>query len=72
MTLAAVRTGKDPILTREFVAHSRKPSYVSSAKAEAELGATFRPIEDTIRDAIAYFHHRGLIAGAPAEVRQPT
>ena len=33
----------------------------AKAKASVELGATFRPIEETIRDAIAYFRKRGLI-----------
>ncbi len=61
MAYAAVHTGKDPELTREYLAYSLKPGYFSNAKASVELGATFRPIEDTIRDSIAYFAKRGLI-----------
>jgi dihydroflavonol-4-reductase len=61
MAFAAVRQGKEPDMTREYLAYSLKPGYFSNAKATIELGATFRPIEETIRDAIAYFRQRGLI-----------
>lgn len=36
----------------------------SSAKAERELGVTFRPIAETIRDVVAWY-------GAHAEVMKP-
>ncbi len=58
---AAKRTGKPPLLARDFFEYSLKPSYYRNDKARRELGATFRPIEDTIRDAIEYFRGRGLI-----------
>ena len=37
-------------------------SFFSAEKAKRELGATFRPIDDTIRDAIAYFQKTGKTA----------
>ena len=61
MAFAAVRSGKEPDITREYLAYSLKPGYFSNARATVELGATFRPIDETIRDAIAYFQKRGMI-----------
>lgn len=61
LSFAAVRTGKEPEITREYLAYAMKPSYFTNAKACVELGATFRPIEETIADAIKYFQERGLI-----------
>ena len=34
---------------------------VSSAKAERELGATFRPLDDTIHDVIAWYDQQGML-----------
>ncbi len=34
---------------------------VSSAKAERELGASFRPFDDTIHDVIAWYDQRGML-----------
>ncbi|HEY8430670.1 MAG TPA: NAD-dependent epimerase/dehydratase family protein [Sandaracinaceae bacterium] len=59
---AAKRTGKPPLLARDFFEYGLKPSFYRNDKARRELGATFRPIEDTIRDAIEYFRDRGLLA----------
>lgn len=61
MDRLATRTGKEPLLSRSFFEYSLKPSYYSNRKAVGELGATFRPVDDTIRDAIAYFRRRGLL-----------
>lgn len=62
MDLVARRTGKPPLLALDFFEYSLRPSFYRNDKARRELGAEFRPIEDTIRDAIAYFRGRGLIA----------
>jgi len=61
MAYAALKQGKEPDLTREYLAYSLKAGYFSNAKACVELGATFRPIEETIRDSIDYFKQRGLV-----------
>lgn len=61
MDLAARRTGKPPLLARDFFEYSLRPSFYRNDKARRELGATFRPLDETIRDSIAYFRGRGLI-----------
>ena len=38
---------------------------VSSAKAERELGVTFRPLEDTLRDTVQWFRDNGYVKSAP-------
>jgi dihydroflavonol-4-reductase len=62
MDIQARRSGKPPLLALEFFEYCLKPSYYRNDKARRELDAHFRPIEDTITDAIAYFRRRGLIA----------
>lgn len=59
---ATIKAGKEPHMTREYMSYSLKPGYFSNAKACSELGATFRPIEETIRDAIDYFRDRGQLS----------
>ncbi len=61
MDVAARRTGTPPLMAREFFEYSLKSSFYRNDKAKKELGATFRPLDETIRDAIAYFRQRGLI-----------
>ena len=61
MDIAARRTGEPPLLAKDMFEFSVRPSYYRNDKARRELGATFRPIEDTVRDAIAYFRQRGAI-----------
>ena len=61
MDVAARKTGEPPLLAKEFFEYSLRPSYYRNDKARRELGATFRPIEDTVRDAIEYFRGRGLV-----------
>ncbi|MBZ0118718.1 MAG: NAD-dependent epimerase/dehydratase family protein [Sandaracinaceae bacterium] len=61
MGLQSKRSGKPPMLSRDFFEYSLKPSYYSNVKAVRDLGARFRPIDETITDAIAYFRERGLI-----------
>ncbi len=61
MDTVARRTDTEPLLSREFFEYSQRPSFYRNDKARRELGATFRPIEETIRDAIADFEARGLI-----------
>lgn len=57
----AKRSGKPPLLARTFFEYSLKPSYYSNQKSVAELGATYRPIEETIRDAVAWFRAHGKV-----------
>jgi dihydroflavonol-4-reductase len=58
MESRALKTGKPPLLSRDFFEYSLKPSFYSNAKAVTELGATFRPLDETISDAVDYFKAR--------------
>lgn len=58
MESRALKTGKPPMLSRDFFEYSLKPSFYSNDKATTELGATFRPLEETIQDAVDYFKTR--------------
>ncbi len=57
----AVKRGEEPLLTRTFFEYSLRPSFYTNQKAVKELGATFRPLTETLTDAIAYFKARGLL-----------
>ena len=59
--VVAEKTGTEPPLTEEFFEYSLVPSYFRNDKARHALGATFRPIEDSIRDAVAYFRTTGQL-----------
>ncbi|NLE47737.1 MAG: NAD-dependent epimerase/dehydratase family protein [Sandaracinaceae bacterium] len=56
-----IRAGKEPSLTRTFFEYSLKPSFFNTEKSVRELGATYRPIEETIRDAIEWFRANGYV-----------
>lgn len=60
MEARAARSGKPPMLARNFFEYSLKPAFYRNDKARRELGATFRPIEETIADAVEYFRGRGM------------
>jgi dihydroflavonol-4-reductase len=64
MEAQAKKRGGEPMLTRNFFEYSLKPSFYDNAKAVGELGATFRPFDETLRDAIAYFRRRGALRPA--------
>lgn len=51
-------TGAPVLVTPEAIRTLQEPYDMSSAKAVRELGATFRPLEDTLRDEIAWFRQR--------------
>lgn len=59
MNVAAKRMNQEPQMSYEFFEYGTVESFFSADKAKRELGATFRPIDDTIRDAIAYFRATG-------------
>ena len=61
LELQARRTGKPPLLAKDFLEYSLKPSFFSNRKAVEELGATFRPFAETVSDSIAYFRERGML-----------
>lgn len=51
-------TGKPAMIPREGVRLMRQRANISSAKAERELGATFRPLEATLTDVVAWYRQR--------------
>jgi dihydroflavonol-4-reductase len=51
-------TGAPVLVTPEAVRTLQENYDMSSAKAERELGATFRPFEETVRDEISWFRAR--------------
>ena len=54
-------TGKEPRLTRDHLKMARKMMYFSSAKAEADLGYTYRPAREAVRDALTWFETHGYL-----------
>lgn len=50
--------GEPPPLSRELFEYSLRPSYFDNTKAVEQLGASFRPLDETLRDAVAYFRDR--------------
>ena len=61
MAQVQIRLGREPDLVPEFFEYSLKPSYYDNGKSLRVLGAHYRPIEDSIRDAIAYFRDTGQL-----------
>lgn len=58
-------TGRDVLLTPEGIATLRDDGRVSSEKAKRELGATFRPLEATLRDEVEWFAANGYLSDVP-------
>ena len=58
--LAALR-GKTPLVSEEMALQSTLRVAVSSAKAERELGYRSRPVEETLRDAVAWYREQGAL-----------
>ena len=55
-------TGKPPVPSFEFVRMQKMCWFVSSARAEAELGYRVRPLADTLRDTFAWHAARTRVA----------
>ncbi|HZQ19947.1 MAG TPA: hopanoid-associated sugar epimerase [Terriglobales bacterium] len=51
--------GKEPRATIDAVRMGRKKMFVSSAKAERELGWKCVPVDDALRNAVEWFRHNG-------------
>ncbi len=61
----AIKTDSEPAMSRAAFEYSFKPSYFTNARSVEELGATYRPIEETIREAVEYFKAVGHLQGEP-------
>ncbi len=55
-------TGLEVLITREGVRNLHARLAVTSAKAVAELGATFRPLTETLRDVVEWHRQNPLPA----------
>ncbi len=55
-------TGRPVLISRDAVRTMRAKLQVDSAKAKRDLGATFRPLTDTLRDEVTWFKQRGMAA----------
>lgn len=53
---------KDVLITREGVRTMHAKMTVTSQKAQSELGATFRPLDDTLRDVVTWYREHPLPA----------
>jgi len=62
-------SGKAPLLTPAEVDQARKGLVCSAAKARRELGLAVRPLDDTLRDALAWFVRHGYITDARVVAR---
>jgi dihydroflavonol-4-reductase len=51
--------GREPRATIDAVRMGRKKMFVSSAKAERELGWALVPVEDALARAVAWFREHG-------------
>ncbi len=56
--------GREPVVTRETLAMSRKKMFFSSEKARRELGYAPRPAAEAVRDAVAWFRGAGMVPPA--------
>jgi len=48
-------TGREVLITRESVRTMHGKHRMTSAKAQRELGARFRPLEETLKDVVAWY-----------------
>ena len=57
----AYLTGKEPFLTRDGLKMSRHWMFFSSEKARQELGYSWRPYVQGLKDALAWFRREGYV-----------
>lgn len=57
----AARRGQIPDIASEFFEYGIRECFYDNGKAVRELGMRFRPIDDTIRDAVAWFRAEGML-----------
>ncbi len=54
-------TGKEPLVTVDGVKMAKKKMFFSSKRAQTELGYTFRPAKEAIKDAVEWFKKKGKL-----------
>ncbi|RMH13142.1 MAG: NAD-dependent epimerase/dehydratase family protein [Gemmatimonadetes bacterium] len=58
-------TGRRPASPLTGVRLARDPNTFSNRRAREKLGVTFRPLAETVRDAVAWYAERGLLKRRP-------
>lgn len=54
-------TGRDVLITREAMRVMHAKHRLTSAKAERELGAPFRPLDETLGDVVAWYRDHPVV-----------
>jgi dihydroflavonol-4-reductase len=62
IALSAALAGKHPLYTHDSLQTLKHHRLVSSKKAQEALGFTARPLEETLRDMIAWFQEYGYLS----------
>jgi dihydroflavonol-4-reductase len=57
-------TRREPLLTRAVVRTAQLGLRADCAKSERELGVTYRPLEESVRDALTWFAREGYLKSA--------
>lgn len=58
---SALRKGETPDVGATFFKYGLRDCFYDNAKATEALGMRFRPFEDTVRDALAWFREQGML-----------
>jgi len=61
--------GREVVLSRQLVRAARLYTFVSSAKAQAELGYASRPFDESLRDTLRWFIGQGRLRPTTPELR---
>jgi dihydroflavonol-4-reductase len=68
-------TGKPALpslATARLMASERNRSYFDHTKSERELGVRFRPVEETLRDAVLWYREHGWLGRDAGRQGQPS
>lgn len=68
LALAARLGGPQPPVTPDLLRASALYTFVTSAKAQRELGYAIRPFEDSVRDTLRWYLSRGQLAPSTPEL----
>jgi dihydroflavonol-4-reductase len=69
LSLAARLGGSPPVISEDLLRASRLYTFVTSARAQRELGYTVRPFEESVRDTLRWYLARGQLQPETPELR---
>jgi dihydroflavonol-4-reductase len=61
--------GPPPLVSDDLIGASRLYTFVTSARAQRELGYTLRPVEESIRDTLRWYLERGQLRPETPELK---